>query len=110
MLGQASSNLRNLGRLHEAAEPMRAGLERRVATEHWHNAAIVAANLSELELMLGNTSAAVEAAARSMEYADRGEDEFMRMTRRATLAHAQHQAGEEARARELFEEAEAMQG
>jgi hypothetical protein len=53
LLNEAAYSLRALGRLTEALEPMRAGLERSVKLEDWDVVAGVASNVSELELTLG---------------------------------------------------------
>jgi tetratricopeptide (TPR) repeat protein len=100
---------RALGRLTEAVEPMRAGLERVVGQEDWKNAAISAGNLSELELTLGDVAGAVRDAEQSVVHADRSGDAFQRMAKRTTLADALHQAGRRQEALERFREAEAMQ-
>ena len=52
LLCEAATRLRALGRLTEALQPMRAGLEMAVQQKDWENAAIYASNLSELELTL----------------------------------------------------------
>ncbi|MEM9555124.1 MAG: hypothetical protein AAGC60_12790 [Acidobacteriota bacterium] len=109
LLNQAAFRLRALGRLLEAVEPMRVGLERAVAGEDWRNAAIRAGNLSELELTLGDVDEAVRDAERSVDFADRSGDAFQEMSKRTTLADALHQAGRRAEALERFVEAEAMQ-
>jgi tetratricopeptide (TPR) repeat protein len=109
LLNAAAFRLRALGRLTEAVEPMRVGMDRRVDQKDWKNAAISASNLSELELMRGAVSAAVAAGEQSVTYADRSEDAFQRMVNRTTLADALHQAGRPDDARRLFEQAEAMQ-
>jgi hypothetical protein len=109
VLSVAAFHLCALGRLSEALEPIRASLEMYVRREDWTKAAIVAGNLSELELTLGQTNAAVRDAARSVEHADRSTDDFQRMVTRTTHADARHQAGDYAGARELFEQAQAMQ-
>ena len=109
LLNQAAFRLRALGRLREALEPTRAGLELRIRQEIWKSAAIIASNLSELELTLGEVAAAVADAKQSVVFADRSGDAFERMARRTTLADARHQAGEEGAALELFREAERLQ-
>ena len=109
MLNQAALRLRSLGRLTEAAEPMRATLEINAEAEQWKNAAVVAGNLSELELTLGEVSAAIEDAGQSVTFADRSGDEFLRMAERTAHADALHQGGRRDEARQLFEEAEAIQ-
>ena len=72
-------------------------------------AAISYGNLSELELTLGQVAGAVGDAERSVTYADRSGDEFMRMANRTTHADALHQAGRRAEAEMLFRETEQMQ-
>jgi tetratricopeptide (TPR) repeat protein len=109
LLNQAAFSLRALGRLTEALEPMRAGLDMRVEQEDWTNAAINANNLSELELTLGQISDAVRDAEQSVVFADRSGDAFERLSVRSTLADALHQAGRRDRALPLFREAETMQ-
>ncbi len=56
---QAAFRLRALGRLREAVEPLRAGLEMGVEQEDWRNVSQGAANLSELELTQGEVDGAV---------------------------------------------------
>jgi tetratricopeptide (TPR) repeat protein len=109
LLNEASFLLRALGRLTEALEPMRAGLENFKRQENLGYPAKVAGNLSELELALGEVPAAVRDAEQSVTFADRSGNEFERMVNRTTQADALHQAGLHAEALELFREAERMQ-
>ncbi len=109
LLNEAALNLRALGRLTEALEPMRAVLQMDVKQEDWEGAAISAGNLSELELSLGEVAAAVRDAEQSVGHADRSGDAFRRMASRPTLADALHQAGRRAEAEARFREAEEMQ-
>jgi len=109
LLHEAAFRLRALGRLTEALEPMRAGLEACVKQEDWKQAAIGASNLSELELTLGDVADAVADATQSVIYADRSGDWARRMRRRATHADALHQAGRWDEAEACFCEAERMQ-
>ncbi|MCP4571755.1 MAG: hypothetical protein GY838_05330, partial [bacterium] len=74
LLNQAGFELRALGRLTEAVQPMRAGLEMRKTQENWEDAARSAGNLSELTLTLGDLSQAVASAEESVELADRSGD------------------------------------
>jgi hypothetical protein len=94
LLNAAAFCLRALGRLREAVAPMQAGPERRVAQEDWENAAAGAGNLSELHLTLGDVAQAVAMGEASVEYADRSEYAFHRISKRTTWADALHQAGE----------------
>ena len=109
LLNEAAVFLRSLGRLTEAVEPMRVGMDRRVETTDWKNAAISASNLSELEVTLGRLGEAVADGRRAVAFADRGGDAFQKMARRTDVADALHQAGERAEAGTLFAEAERMQ-
>ncbi len=109
LLNEAAYRLRALGRLTEALEPMRAGLELASRSEGWANASWGASNLSELELTLGDVPAAVRDAEQSVTFADRSGDAGQRMINRTTHADAWHQAGRRAEALALFREAEGMQ-
>ena len=109
LLNEAAIALRALGRLTEAVEPMRAGMELEAGKEHWKNAATGASNLSELELTLGEVAGAVRDAERSVSHADRSGDAFQRKANRCTFGDAQHQAGRRAQAEARFREAEQMQ-
>ncbi|NUM76248.1 hypothetical protein HUU40_17935, partial [candidate division KSB1 bacterium] len=101
--------LRALGRLREAAQPMQAGMVAYIVQKDWRRAAIVAGNLSELYLALGEISQAVAFSRQSVGFADRSGDELQRFYQRTALADALHQSGELTDAHQLFCEAEAMQ-
>ena len=88
LLGQAAFRLRALGRLTEALQPLRAGLEMDVQREDWENAARSANNLSELQVSLGLLDAGVKDGQQAVEYADRSGDAFQRLSKRATAADA----------------------
>ena len=109
VLNAAASELRALGRLTEALEPMRAGLENYVKQEDWKNAAVCAGNLSELELTLGEVAAAVGDAEDSVAYADRSGDALWPHGLRTTHADALYQADRRAEAEARFREAEELQ-
>ncbi len=108
LLNIASFHLRALGRLSEALEPMRTGVEMRVKQANWKEAALNASNLSELELTLGEVAGAVGDAAQSVTYADRSGDAWHRMHKRTNHADAMHQAGRLGEAEMLFRKAEQM--
>ena len=109
VLHQAGLYLRALGRLKEAAQPMKAGLEAVIALKDWKNAARAASNLSELYLTIGDIAQAREYANKSVDLADLSGDAFWRMLSRTTLADALHQAGSQSEAESLFSEVEEMQ-
>jgi tetratricopeptide (TPR) repeat protein len=108
LLNQAAFRLRALGRLAEALEAMRAGLDPLVRQENWKNATIVTRNLSELELTLGDVREAISSAETAVAYANSSGDAFWRMMSRTTHADALHQIGKRAVAERLFAEAEVM--
>jgi len=109
LLNEAAFSLRALGRLSEALEPMQVTLKINEKAKQWKNAAIVASNLSELELTLGKVKEAVADGAQAVTFADRSGDEFTREVNLTTHAEALHQAGRRQRALPLFKEAEALQ-
>jgi len=109
LLSVAAFDLRALGRLTEALEPMRAGLDMQVEQKSWDNAPRASNNLSELELTLGQVAEAVQDAERSVDYADRVADVFLRIVFRVTLADALFQEGKADKATKYFHEAEVMQ-
>jgi len=109
LLNEAAFRLRALGRLTEALEPLRAGLEMGVKQENWKGASTRAANLSELELTLGDVSGAEGDAEQSVTYSDHTGDAFWRMASRTAHADALHQAGRRDEAEARFSEAEQIQ-
>jgi tetratricopeptide (TPR) repeat protein len=109
LLGEAARCLRALGRTTEAIEPMRAALQRDVASKDWKNAAIASNNLCELELTLGDMAGAIRDAEQSIDFGDRGGTAFERLVSLATLGDALHQAGRRADAMARFLEAEGRQ-
>src|SRR6185312_12838613 len=109
LLNEASIRLRDLGRLVEAVEPMREGMDRVIEAEHWKQAATGASNLSELGVSLGRLGEAVADGRRTIEFADRSKDSLLREACRTTAADALHQSGERIEAGAQFVEAERMQ-
>ncbi|MFC1633846.1 DUF4062 domain-containing protein [Planctomycetota bacterium] len=109
LLSVAAFDLRALGRLTEALEPMRIGMNMGVRQGDWSNAGIRAGNLSEMELTLGQVEEAVLDAERGVRYADRSNDILQKMKQRAKYADALFTIGRQAKAIELFHEAEAME-
>lgn len=109
LFSEAAFSLRALGRLSEALEPMRAGMEVTIQQEDWKNVAIDASNLSELELALGQVAVAVDDGGRSVDYADRSGDAFVQWGSHSYLANTLHQAGRRDKALKFFQEAEAIQ-
>lgn len=98
VLGEAGFTLTTLRRLADAIDPMEAAVQGYKQAEDWENVSLCCNNLSELHLRLGNISDAISAGRSAVEFADKCGVTLCRMGCRATLGHAQHQAG-------LFEEA-----
>ena len=98
-----------MGRLSEAAQPMKAGQEMQSNNKDWKNAAQSANNLSELYLTLGDVATAEKYGEQGVTFADRSGDDFQMESKRTTQADALHQAGKDKAAEKLFIEAEKMQ-
>ncbi|MFC1718952.1 TIR domain-containing protein [Candidatus Poribacteria bacterium] len=109
VLNEAGFDLRALGRLAETGQPMQAALEAEVAREDWKNAAIVASNLGELHLTIGDMSRALDYARQSVQLAGRSGDVGTRVINRATLANALHRSGQLQESEASFRAAEEMQ-
>jgi len=109
LLHEAAFALHALGRLREAIEPMRTAMGNCAKQENWEAVAIIARNLSELELRLGDVAGAVGDAEQSVIYADRSGGASQRLFNCTTHADALHQAGQLAEAETVFCEAEYMQ-
>jgi len=109
VLGWAAFGLRAMGRLQEAIQPMKAGLELSIQQEAWQGAARDASNLSELLLTLGDVPGAVAMARQSVAHADRSGDAFQMESDRTALADALHVSGAKTEAEKWFREAEAKQ-
>jgi tetratricopeptide (TPR) repeat protein len=108
LMNEAAYRLRALGRLTEAIEPMRSGIDAALRLEDWNNASRYSSNLSETELAQGDVARAVADAERSVTYADRSSDAFVRMASRPRVGNALYQAGDLAEAEKHFQEAEAL--
>ncbi len=106
LFNEAGFRLQALGRLKEAVEPMRAGIDIATELNDWRNTAQGASNLNELELMRGEISAAVTVGEHAVTYIDRHGDTFWQSAFRTSLADALHQAGQRVKSRRLFEDAE----
>ncbi|MBN1932103.1 MAG: TIR domain-containing protein [Desulfobacterales bacterium] len=112
VLSGAGFGLRALGRLKEATEPMIEGLEMAKKQKNYLNIVIQTGNLSELYLMLGKITLAIEYAQKSVEFAENIEDTQQfdewrwKFISRTILAEVLHQAGSFIKAHQLFREAE----
>jgi nucleoside phosphorylase/tetratricopeptide (TPR) repeat protein len=109
VLSIAGYDLRALGRLQEAVQPMQAALQARIASEDWKNAAKNAGNLCELYLTIGDLPQALKFAQHSVELADRSSDEFIRMGNRTMQGGVLHHAGHTEEAIAVFHKAEELQ-
>ncbi|MBI3824036.1 MAG: hypothetical protein HY289_15315 [Planctomycetes bacterium] len=108
LLNAAGSFLRALGRLTEALQPMRSGLDMRVQQQSWKGAAIIAGNLSELEVNLGRLTDAVTDGRQAIIYADQSGDSLEKLKVLTKAADALTESGKRDEAGPLFSKAEGM--
>ncbi|MBT3878677.1 MAG: hypothetical protein HOI47_19760 [Candidatus Scalindua sp.] len=109
ILNWAGFSLRAVGRLSEAAQPMKVGMEMRIEQKDWKESSIDASNLSELYVALGDVPLAQKYGAQSVTFSDRSGDRDWIVASRASHADTLHQEGEDKAAEKLFIEAEEMQ-
>ena len=109
VLNAVGFRLMALGRLVDAVQPLKTGLDFDLDIKDWSNAAISASNLSDLTLTLGNLEQCLEYAQQAVELADRSGDSFQRMSKRQGLANVLHQKGRIPETEAAFSEAEKMQ-
>ncbi|MFC1748623.1 hypothetical protein ACFL2V_07430 [Pseudomonadota bacterium] len=112
LLSEAATRLRALGRLNEAVEPMRTGLNMFAKQEAWSQAAASAANLIELQLILGRLTDSLMDANHAFNFTDQSTgifEPYERLGFHVTHADALHQAGQRNKAERLFGEAETLQ-
>ncbi|WYD79586.1 MAG: hypothetical protein V8K32_09735 [Candidatus Electrothrix gigas] len=109
LLGEVATRIRALGRFSEVTEPLKAGIKIEIKLKNWRSATKNTNNLSELYLILGAISKAVETAQQSINLAHQSGEFFLNMSCRTTLADALHQSGEQNTAHSLFTEAEQIQ-
>ena len=109
VLSWAGYGLRAVGRLLEAVQPMKAGLEAYIKDKQWEYSTITAINVSELLLTLGEVKAAQEYAKKSVDFGDRSGNDFWKEGSRTAHANSFFQAGRLKEAEVLFLEAENMQ-
>lgn len=109
LLNQAGVNLRALGRLNEAIDPMQIGLEMAKKLKNWKNIATASSTLGEIELTLGEITRALVNAEQSIKYADQDGDVHLRILCRTRLAYILFRAGRSAEAGECYHQATVMQ-
>jgi hypothetical protein len=109
MLGVAAFSLRAQGRSTEALQTIRSALRLSVDAQDWCNAAVRASTLSDVELLVGEITAAITNAEQSVAHADRSGEDFEMMTTRATHAYVLHVAGRREEAKVLLIDAEQRQ-
>jgi nucleoside phosphorylase len=110
VLNAAGFALRALGRLSEAAQLIRMGLELRVSQNDWRNSATSAINLSEISQVRGDLEEALAYARRSVECADKGAGAHVQDMARSTVADALLALGRQVEAVAHFKEARHMRG
>ena len=106
---EAGFYLRILGQLSESESLLLASLKLSEARRNWCIAARNAGNLGELYLPKGDISRAVNYAQRGVDFANRSDDDFRKMTNPTTLAHILHHIGLLEQAEKFFQQAEKIQ-
>lgn len=101
--------LRALGRLNDARQPIKAGLDLAKENGDWEGAAIGAGSLSQMELTLGNITGAMNSGKDSADYADQSQLVQERLAKRTIYAEALHQIGDLEEAKKQFSDAENLQ-
>ena len=109
VLSVAAFNLRAQGRFRETLTVMRATSRISENAKDIDTAAYRATNLSEAELLGGDVAAALSTAKKAVTFADRSDNQFLKMMTRTTLATVLHMAGRSKEADRLFAEAERRQ-
>ena len=112
IINWAAFALRGLGRLQEAVKPFVKCLDLLVKQKDWKNAAKAASSISELYLILGEIEKAIKYGKKSVEYADKSDDEFQQSSKRTTYADGLMKRGNHndiTQAEALFIEAEKRQ-
>ncbi len=109
ILTTAGFRLRALGRLAEAAEPLKTSLNLGIAHKDWKNSAARASVLSELYRNFGSLANALHCARQSVDFADRSGDAFEQILRRTLLGNTLHYLGCLSDAEGIFQDAEEMQ-
>ena len=105
----AAFALRAQGRFAEALPTMRVALRMAEERGHWGNAASMAFNLTEAELLAGEVAAAVARAEQSVAHADHSSNALLIMGNRTTYADVLHAAGRRVAAARAFADAEHRQ-
>ncbi|HEV7402396.1 MAG TPA: toll/interleukin-1 receptor domain-containing protein, partial [Chthoniobacteraceae bacterium] len=120
ILGEAASSLQAVGRLNEAFQPLRLGVEvaRDTAvgartdsfrSHQWKEAAVLMGNLSELELSAGEMTQSLSDAQQSEVYANHSGEAHWITVARAYQATTLHQMGRPSEAEAFFRSAESWQ-
>jgi tetratricopeptide (TPR) repeat protein len=109
IFGETGFDLRSLGKLLEATQPMQASLEAYILHKMWNHAAITACNLSETYLTIGDLPQALTYAQQGVEFADQSDDDFEQIVARGEVANTLHHLGRLSEAENAFLETEEMQ-
>jgi tetratricopeptide (TPR) repeat protein len=109
LLSIVASDLRDLGRITEAIEPMRAALQHYESMGKTTSVARILCTLSELKNTLGQLPDAIADGRQSITLADRSEELFEKMLSRSTTAYSLFLSGDFIESRVLFAAAEALQ-
>ncbi|MBC7930147.1 MAG: TIR domain-containing protein [Rubrivivax sp.] len=102
-------DLRAIGRLTEALEPLKASMKHDISGNDWFNAALTAGYISGVYLNLGDLPQSLKYARQGVSFADRSGDKSESIRERTKLANTLQQTGETSQAKAVFLEAEEIQ-
>jgi tetratricopeptide (TPR) repeat protein len=105
LLDEAAASLRAQGRMAEALDVYRAELRMSEADEGWGRAAVLASNLSQIELSMGKFADAVISAQASERYADQENLHQRKIVALINQAEANYALGNRDEAKRLYESA-----
>jgi hypothetical protein len=109
LLGEAATSLRAQGRFAEALPAQRTEMRGYQVAKRWHFAAISGSNLSEVELLVSEITAAIATADQAVRDADQSADSFAIISGCATHGDALLAAGKREEAERLLAYAEERQ-
>ncbi len=108
ILDRAGSDLQDMGRLNEATELMQKSLYLYLNSQNWHKAAEVSGNLSDLFLTKGELGRAKDQSLKSVELADKSNNNFMRSKQRTKYGNILLHGGDTKNSEFQFKKAEAL--
>jgi len=102
-------DLKALGRLKDALEPMEKGLEINLKRKDWFESAKSAGTLCDSYLKLGNIDKSIYYAKKAIYFSDKSDNIFLSSANRSSFAYTLFNNGNLSEAEKIFQEAEGLQ-